>query len=257
MTPLIRKWKQTKNLMKSRNSLTLAFAALLLAGTSQAQTTPTTTASNTNGTGSSFFNSNPSIRDNPGVLGHSYADLNYSWVDYHRDGGIDADGYIAGLSSNVPLARGLDLGVGYNYYRQNNHRNPFTGTPYDARYHEGAARATLYAPMGGVKPFMSGGIGYQWSRGDIQRLRTYDHEWVWNASAGFEAILGFVAITPRVSFTDSIENRGGVGAWSYGAQAHHWFNEKLGGYLDATFHDPRKGGGAEWWTYMAGLRFKF
>jgi len=248
--------------MKTMNNLALAFAALLLAGTSQGQTTPTNTSSttsspDTNGSVMSRFNSNVSIRDNPGVLGHSYADLNYSWADYHRDSGLDADGYIAGLKGNVPIARGFDFGLGYNYYRENNHRNPFTGTPYDARYHEANGQATIYTPMGRVKPFLSGGVGYQWSRGDIQRLRTYDHEWVWNAGAGFEALLGTVALTPRISFTDTIENRGGAGAWNYGAQAHHWFNEKVGGYLDATFHDPRKGGGVEWWTYTAGLRFKF
>jgi hypothetical protein len=249
--------------MKNMHKLTLGIAALLLAGTSQGQTSSTSTSSNqnssnANGPTRSLFRSTASIGDNPGVLGHSFADVNYSWLDYHRDAGIDADGFIAGINSNLPIARGLDVGLGYNYYRENNHRNPFTGSPYDARYHEAIARATFYAPIGGgVTPFLSAGAGLQWSRGDIQRLRTFDHDWVWNASAGFEAILGAVAVTPRVSFIDSIENRGGVGLWTYGAQVHHWFNEKLGGYLDFTFHDPRTNGGPEWWTYMAGLRFRF
>jgi len=53
-----------------------------------------------------------------------------------------------------------------------------------------------------------------------------------------------------------MENHGGTGVWSYGAQVHHWFNEQVGGYLDATFHDPRTGGGVEWWTYTAGLRLR-
>jgi opacity protein-like surface antigen len=249
--------------MNAMNKFAVIVTAALLTTAGHAQTTtpaPRTTASNNNNYNNSrvpFFRSTTSIRDNPGVLGHSFADLNYSWVDYHRDAGIDADGYIAGLRSNVPVVPGLDIGLGYNYYRENNHRNPFTGTPYDARYHEGSARATLYTTMGPVKPFMGGGVGYQWSRGDIQTLRTFDHEWVWNATAGFEAILGYVALTPRVSFADTIENHGRAGLWSYGAQLHHWFNEQVGGYLDATFNDPRSGGGVEWWTYTAGLRLRF
>jgi len=237
------------------NKLALALTALLLTAASQAQTTSTASSSSNQST--PYFRSTMSIRDNPGVLGHSFADLNYSWVDYHRDQGLDADGYIAGVNSNVPVVPGFDIGIGYNYYRENNHRNPFTGTPFDARYHEGMAHAVFYAPMAGVKPFMGGGVGYQWSRGDIQRLRTFDHEWVWNATAGFEAILGYVAVTPRISYADTIENHGGSGLWSYGAQLHHWFNEKVGGYLDATFHDPRSGGGVEWWTYTAGVRLRF
>ena len=104
---------------------------------------------------------------------------------------------------------------------------------------------------------MGGGIGYQWSRGDIQRLRTFDHEWLWNATAGFEAILGYLAVTPRISYANTVEDHGGAGFWSYGAQLHHWFNEQMGGYLDATFHDPRADNGVEWWTYMAGLRLRF
>ena len=246
--------------MKTTNIVSAAFAALLMAGASQAQTTNTTpsSANNYNTDGTTFFRSTASVRDNPGLLGHSFADLRYSWVDYHRDGEFDADGFIAGVSANAPLTQGLDVGIGYNYYRENNHRNPFTGTSFDTRYHEADARATFYTRLGGVRPFMSGGVGYQWSRGDIQRLRTFDHDWVWNASAGFEAILGYVALIPRVGFTNTIpNNRGDVGTWHYGAQAHHWFNEQLGGYLDATFHDPRAGGGVEWWTYTAGLRFRF
>lgn len=229
--------------MKTMHSFGFTLTACVLAVAVHAQTTTPTM--------------NPSIRDNPGTLGHSYADLNYSWVDYHRDSGIDADGYIAGLKGNAPIGRGVDVGLGYNYYRENNHRNPFTGTPYDFRFHEVAGNATIFAPGRAAKPFLGGMIGYQWSRGDIQRLRTYDNEWVWGASAGVELpFAGAFALTPRLSFTDTFRDGGGLGVWHYGAQAHHWFNEKFGGYLDATFHDPRRGS-VEWWSYTAGMRFRF
>ena len=237
---------------KNMNQLALALAALLLAGMSQAQTAPTNTSAF-----SSSSRETPTLRDNPGVLGHTYADLSYSWVDFHRDSGLDADGFIAGLNGNSPIARGIDLGLGYNYYRENNHRNPFTGTPYDARYHEVATRATFYTPTSGnMKPFVSGGVGYQWSRGDLQALRTFDHEWTWMASGGVEAIMGSIVLTPRVSYVDTMRSHS-IGSWQYGAQVHHWFSEKTGGYLDATFRDPLNGGGRESWTYTAGMRFRF
>jgi hypothetical protein len=229
--------------MKTMHKLMLALAALLLAGTSQGQTTMASS------TGSS------SLRDNPGVLGHSYTDLNYSWVDFSEDG-IDAHGYIAGFRGNVPIRRGLDVGLGYHYYRENNHRNPFTGTEFDARYHQVATDATFFLPTRAIKPFISGAVGYQWSRGDIQSLRTYDSQWIWGASSGVQIPLGAFTLTPRISYTDTMQNSS-VGSWHYGAEAHHWFTEKLGGYLDATFHDPRRNGGPEAWTYTAGMRLRF
>lgn len=231
--------------MKTIPTLTLAVAALLLAGTSQGQTTPTTTGSGVT-----------SIRDNPGLLGHSYSDLHYSWADFHRDSGLDADGFIAGLSGNAPIARGIDLGLGYSYYRENNHRNPFTGTPYDTRYHQLATQATFYSPMAGMKPFVTGGIGYQWSRGDLQSLRIDDHRWLWSVTGGAEIPLGRFVLTPHIGYSDTM-HRGSNAARHYGAEAHHWFNEKTGAYLDGTFHDPRGGSGPEWWTYTAGVRFRF
>lgn len=233
--------------MKITHKIALGLTALLWAAVSHAQTNA-----------SAVYPSNPSLslRDNPGVLGHSYADLNYSWVDFDETG-IDANGFIAGLSGNVPIARGLDVGLGYNYYRENNHRNPFNNSSFDVRYHQLATSATFYTPtsFNGAKPFLGGMVGYQWARGDLQSFRTYDDDWTWGATAGVEIPLGTFALTPRVSYSDTMRG-GSLGSWHYGAEAHHWFSEKLGGYLDATFHDPR-GAAPEAWTYTAGLRFRF
>jgi hypothetical protein len=118
---------------------------------------------------------------------------------------------------------------------------------------------TLYAPGNNIKPFLSGSVGYQWSHGDFQRLRTYDSQWLWDVSGGVEIGMGFVTFTPRIGYTDSFENNS-RSTWHYGGEVHHWFNERVGGYVDATFHDPRRNGGnnaPEAWTYLAGLRVKF
>lgn len=234
--------------MKTMNKLALVSAALLLAGTSYGQTTaPTTTLTPTGRT---------SIRDNPGTLGHSFAEVNYSWVDFSRDRGVDADGYILGAKGNLPVAPGFDLGVGYDYYRENGHRNPFTGTDFDARYHQLNGSGTFFLATGTMRPFLQGGVGYQWSRGDLQSLRTYDDMWLWNAGAGVEIPLGLFSVTPRVAYSDAFDDNG-VGVWHYGGEVHHWFSEQVGGFVDATYHEARGDVRANAWTYTAGLRLRF
>ncbi|MEO5961048.1 MAG: hypothetical protein ABIZ49_14200 [Opitutaceae bacterium] len=235
------------------NKRALGLATLILAGAVCSQTTSygqsTTTYSPTPST--------PSLStDNVGVLGQSYADLHYSWVNF-RGGDVDANGFIAGFEGNTPVARGVDVGLGYNYYRENNHRDPFNGSPFDVRFHQVATHATFFSPMRGMKPFVTGLLGYQWARGDLQSFRTFGHEWIWGASVGAEIPLGAFALTPRISYTDTMHSNS-VGSWHYGAEAHHWFTEKVGGYLDATFHEPRGSrGGPDRWTYTAGFRVRF
>lgn len=232
--------------MKTMHRLAFGAAALLLTGASFAQSTSP-----------AIVTSEASIVDNPGLLGRSYLDFNYSWVDFNEDIGRPR-GFIAGLSANTAVSRGLDVGLGYSYFRENNHRNPFTGTDFDVRSHQLATAATFFGNyMGsGVKPFISGAIGYQWSRGDLQSFRIDDDDWAWGASAGAEVPLGRFALTPRISYSDDFHGNT-KGMWSYGGELHHWFSEKMGGYADVTFHEPRETFAPDYWTYTAGLRFRF
>jgi hypothetical protein len=242
--------------MKTMNSLALV-GATLLAATSFGQTTPTTSTSTAPGTTTIYSTSAPSIRDNPGVLGHSYADFSYSWVDFDEDN-ASPRGFIAGVGGHAPVGRGLDLGLGYNYFRENNHRNPFNNSEFDVRSHQVTGSATFFAPMNGMKPFVTGAVGYKWSNGDLQSFRIFDDEWVWSAGVGVEIPVGAFALTPRVAYSDDFHGSVYSNAvWHYGAQAHHWFNEKLGGYVDVAFHDPHERFSAEYWTYTAGLRVRF
>lgn len=229
--------------MKSLSSLAAACAALLVAGTVLAQSTPSVPVS-----------------QNPGVLGQSYTDLKFGYEDYRHSG---SDGYDLGLSGNVPVAKNLDVGFGYDYYRENNNPGPIPGTNYDAHYHQLSTNANYYLPMNGVKPFVGGGVGYQWARASVSSpftssrpLRFSDDEWVWSATAGVEVPVGTWALTPRVSYSDTMTSNS-YGVWHYGAEAHHWFTPKVGGYADATFNDPKNNSGPESWTYTAGLRFRF
>ncbi len=231
--------------MKTMNKLALGVAALLLAGTSFGQTTATyPTASPT-----------ASTRDNPGVLGRSFTDFRYTWVDF-REANADPEGYMLGVAANAPISRGLDLGLGYNYYRENGHRNPLTTSSFDVRSHQLSSALTLHGGGPWFKPFARVALGYQWTKGDLQSFRTFDHDWAWGATVGAEIPLGTFALTPRISYSDTF-NGDYDGTWHYGAELHHWFNEKTGAFIDVAFHEPRRNIVPNSWTYTAGLRVRF
>jgi hypothetical protein len=227
--------------MNAINRSTVILAALVLTGASYGQAT------------SNYTSTRPSVRDNPGVLGQSYGDLNYSWVDFRHSA---AKAYDLGASANLPIAPGIDAGLGYQYYRQSDSYDPFAGRSYDYRYHMLGANANFFAPTRGAKPFIGGLVGYEWTHGSLRRLRTYDNQWVWGATGGVEVPVGLFAFTPHVGYTDTMHS-GSTGSWHYGAEAHHWFSETVGAYVDATFHDPNRNGGPEAWTYTAGLRMRY
>ncbi len=232
--------------MKTMHTLALV-CGTLVAAASFGQTTPIATSPGYT----------TSIRDNPGILGHTYADFNYSWVDFNEDN-ASPRGFIAGVSGHAPVATGLDVGLGYDYFRENNHRDPFNNSPYDVRSHQVTGSATWFAANAGVKPFVTGAVGYKWTHGDLQSFRTFDNQWVWSAGVGAEIPLGTFALTPRIAYSDDFHGpRYSDATWHYGVQAHHWFNEKLGGYLDVAYHDPRERYADEYWTYTAGLRVRF
>jgi hypothetical protein len=234
--------------MKTIHTFALA-AAICGAALSYGQ--QTTTNSNNNNPLSPTGRSS-SIHDNPGILGHQFSDVSFGWTDFKNS---STEGYDAAFSANVPIAAGFDAGLGYNYYWEAKHRDPLTRASWNDRHHTLAAYGKYYMPMQGVKPFVGGGAGYQWHRGDLQSFRTYDHEWVWSAMGGVEIPFGRFAVTPQVVYDDNMRG-GSIGTWSYGAQVHHWFSERMGGYLDASYHDPH-GPGTEMWSYFAGLRYRF
>ena len=226
--------------MKTIKTITLGFAALAAVAIGYSQQTPVNTSVNA------------SVRDNPGVLGMQYGEVSYRWHDIHNAG----DAYDINLKGNAPMAPGFDVGFGYNYFWANDSHNPFTLQDYNVRLHSFAANATFFGTSRGAKPFISPILGYQWSRGDLERLRTYDSQWVWGGSAGVELPMGHMALTPRATFTDSWRSSS-IGTWHYGAEAHTWLSEKTGLYVDATYHDPQRQSGPQYWSYMAGLRLKF
>lgn len=234
--------------MKTITTLALGCLSLALAGIAAAQTTSVTPMAPT----TSY---QAPLRDNPGVLGNRFSSFSYTWHDIRGRG----DAYDIAASANLPMGQGLDLNLGYDYAWTNNNRNPFTLRDYDARFHTLAAGGTFYSPMTAgaqIRPFVSGAVGYQWSRGDFSRLTTYDHTWLWGATAGVELAVGTLALTPHVGYVDTMRSRS-IGTWQLGSEAHTWITPQIGGFVDATFFSPRTGGGRDFWTYTGGIRLRF
>ena len=73
-------------------------------------------------------------------------------------------------------------------------------------------------------------------------------------SAGVEVPAGAFAFTPHVAYTDTFESKSNW-TYHYGVEAHHWFNESVGGYADVTYNDIRHARNSV--SYLAGLRLKF
>ncbi len=216
-------------------ALGLAIAAFATLGHAQTEVVPTTSPAATN--------------DQPGILGQSYTDLNFSWEDVHRN---SASGYNAGLSGNIPVAHGVDVGLGYDYFWMRGNAS--------AHSHLLNVDTNFFsANFNGVKPFVGGTVGYQWAQshytGELFHPFTASNDrWIWGATAGAEISAGSLVFTPRIGYTDTMDANT-IGSYHYGLEAHHWFNETIGAYGDATYNDVRHN--ADSWTYTAGMRFRF
>src|SRR5258708_26994070 len=95
---------------------------------------------------------------------------------------------------------------------------------------------------GNVKPFLGGLIGYQWQRESYHFTNTAfnfserDNFGVWGLRAGVEMPVGSFAITPAVSYSDTMVSKSDH-AYHYSVEAHHWFTEKVGGYANLAYND--------------------
>jgi hypothetical protein len=228
--------------MKNMKAIALGLATLVWAGASFGQQTTTTTYTS------------PSIRDNPGTLGHSFGEIGYTWHHIKNN----ADAYDIGGMANIPVGTGFDAQLGYDYFWWNDSTDPTTVQNYDYRLHTLAAGGRFFGFNTGnsVKPFLGGMVGYAWSRGDFSRLRTFGHRWLFEVKGGAEIPLGGVTLTPHIAFADTM-HRSSIGGWSYGAEGHAWFSEKLGGFVDATWHNPQHNVSGSYWTYTGGLRLRW
>ena len=154
------------------------------------------------------------VSGSQGLLGQKYGTLTYDYVNL--DGAsTHADSYT--LSSNQPLAFGLDGVLGYNFTQW--------GTGGGARVNQntlnGALRAFSTSYNWG-KPYVEAGAGYTWVRASGAK----DNSFVWEAAAGVEfQVAPRATVTPFVQYTDAPDLAGGSKT-NFGAKANYWIDSQ-------------------------------
>ncbi len=210
--------------MKTTNNIILALSLLTAATASQAQTTTASTPA--------------------GLLGAQYTELEFGVQDIKH---VSPNAYSLTASANTAVVAGkLDGGATYSYSRiggaVRGHSNTIGGY------------FTAYAPMNGVKPFISAGLGWEWSS---YRFVGSDDQALWSGAIGVEIPAGVVTITPRLSYADDFEgSRKSSQAWTYAVEANHWFSKSSAVFASIGKTDVRHSSNDSW-NYSIGLRARF
>lgn len=211
--------------MKTTKKITLALGLLTLAAASQAQTTTTMSAP-------------------AGLLGQQYTEVSLGLDDIKH---VSNHGYSFTAAANTPLIPGkLDAGASYSY--------SWIGGAFRGHANTVGGYATAYAPLKGVKPFVSAGLAYQWAS---SRFGSGDNEAHWGAATGVEIPAGVVTLTPRISYSDDFEgSRASSQAWHFAVEANHWVNKTTAVFVTIGKTDVR-GSTFDSWSYEIGLRARF
>jgi len=152
------------------------------------------------------------VAGSQGLLGQVYGTLTYDYIDL--DGpATHADSYT--LSSNQPLAFGLDGVVGYNITQW----GAGSGVRTNQNTLTGAIRAFSTSYNWG-KPYVEAGAGYTW----VRAAGAKDNSFVWEGAAGVELqVAPRTTVTPYVQYTDAPDLAGGS-KWNFGAKANYWID---------------------------------
>ena len=210
------------NLTK-KTIITLGLLAAL--GVSHAQTQPVSTTN--------------------GLLGQRFADVSFGVQDVNL---IGNNAYAVSGAFNLPLLPSLlDLGGSYSYQWLRSGGTRLTANTL-------AGTATFYAPLGNVKPFATGILGYQWSRAGAFGS---EDRGVWGVAVGAEIPVGALTLTPKVIYSDDFESSAnGSQDYTYALEGNYWVTPDAAVYATVGYTEVRHTP-IEAWTYTAGIRFKF
>lgn len=174
-----------------------------------------------------------------GVLGRGYGDIHYTKFAV-RDSGADINDLSFG--GRGPILPNLDLGGSYS------HRWSPDGNRYRASTL--AANATAYTVLAGVKPFVTGGFGYQW----LKATGSNNNDLVWSVGGGVEVPLGRFALTPRVNYLDDFRpGPRSTQELRVEAEANWWVTETAAIYATGGYTNVFRGG-SNAWLWGAGIR---
>ena len=194
-----------------------------------------------------------------GSLGKRYAGVGFSvFAPNHSSDNM----YGAATGVNVPVTSFLDISGGYSYSWYKADALDFY--TYKSDSHSFDSRFVLYKKFaGGLKPFLSAGVGYSWFSMEIDSIyisggyKDKDDYATWITTVGIEIPFRWIALTPTVGLGGNFRNEYSQN-WSYGLQASSWITPKVGVFADVAYSEPRHNyGDSHAWSYSTGLRIKF
>lgn len=183
------------------------------------------------------------------LLGRGYVQLDGS-IDKFLHAPGASTGASPGLGFNVPLAPDyLDLSSHFDYEHAAN-------TAFKLNDDTWSTALTGYAKLGGIAPFVSAGLGYDWQRGLSQGVFTRDNSLFYSLAAGFE-----VPVSAQTSLRATFEHDYDLASphlnyWSGGVSANAWVNDVVGTFVGADWRDGYAGAKSGI-VFTAGLRISF
>lgn len=247
--------------MNPTKKIILALTVLAAAGAILAQQTDTNQTATTDQSAVTPNQTTPPPPAAPsgGLLGKRYVDLNFGVQDIKH---FPKNAYNVGLSANLPVAPGVDLGAGYAY-------SWLSGTTTTPRVRSDIIQGTvtLFPPnatfSNGARPFVAAGIGYQW---DNVSLSGTPHSFnfssdadygLWGLALGVEIPVKAFSLTPVISYNDDFRNsHQSSQAYDYGVEANCWVTDEVAVYGGIAYEDVRHSN-LDSWNYNAGVRLKF
>ncbi|HKB57540.1 MAG TPA: hypothetical protein VKC51_08110 [Lacunisphaera sp.] len=150
------------------------------------------------------------VSGNMGLLGQTYADLTYSYINLDASSS-HADDYH--FEYNQPLNAGFDGVLAYDWTQ--------TGSFAKQQSILAALRAFNTSFKWG-KPYVEAGGGYAWNK--VAGVK--DNSFLWEVTVGAEfQVAPAVTVTPFVQYLDA-PDLASRSTWNYGVNANYWIDSQ-------------------------------
>jgi len=198
----------------------------------------------------------PKGDDSQGVIGKRYAEAGFEVQDLQH---TSHNAYGTGISANIPLIQGIDVGGSYQY-------SWYKPDPEDETIHDINAYATFYKKLDdGVKPFVSASLGYSWFKEKLadgwlfnNGSNSYSIDTAtWAMAVGAEFPFKWFAVTPTISYRDDFKrSRESSQSLDYGVEASAWITSRIGASLSVSYVSWQHSSDYTW-IYGTGVRVRF